>query len=299
MRGARRWVGLTAVLVSAMCCAEAQTGAPQATPAVQPPIANVVLPAPMDAVPAKINFDVVSFKRCPDGKFGTTKVDMPLEADYLAYHCEALSRLIYFAYNGAVKVYSLERGYPQWVDSTRYEFVAKVPPEDFEAWKKLDLPGRRVLMRKVLADTVKLKIRVDQTPKSIYALTAMKNPKLKVFSAGDATKLPDGRIQSGRAADWVGWTGHFQAFTMPDLAEVLSLHLDRVVVDHTNLTDRYTFELPLIPGRETDPGATIMANGEEIPSVSDALYQLGLKLQGAKAVVERLVIDHIEPPQED
>jgi uncharacterized protein (TIGR03435 family) len=86
---------------------------------------------------------------------------------------------------------------------------------------------------------------------------------------------------------------------MPDLAEVLSLHLDRVVVDHTNLTDRYTFELPLIPGREIDPGATIMANGEEIPSVSDALYQLGLKWQGAKAVVERLVIDHIEPPQED
>jgi uncharacterized protein (TIGR03435 family) len=268
-------------------------------PSVPPAVANIVLPAPMDAVPANIGFDVVSFKRCPDGKFGTTKVDMPLQADYLAYHCESLARIVYFAYNGSIKVYSVEKGYPAWVNSDRYEFVVKVAPEDIPAWQKLDLPGRRVLIRKVLADTVKLKIHVETSPKAIYVLTAAKNVKLTVFKPGDAARLPDGRVQDGRAADWVGITAHFQAFTMPDLAEVLSLHLDRVVVDRTNLTERYTFELPLIPGDGIDPAMAMHVNGEEFPSTSDGLYQLGLRLETAKGPVERLVIDHIERPEED
>lgn len=100
---------------------------------------NVPLRAPIDAVPPKINFDIVSFKRCPPGKEGTTKVDMPMTADYLAYHCESLSRIIYFAYYGATKVYSLD-GVAPWVDDDHYEFIVKVAPEDFDAWKKLDLP---------------------------------------------------------------------------------------------------------------------------------------------------------------
>ena len=36
---------------------------------------------PMDATPAKINFDVVSIKPCPPDRFGTTKVDMPVDGD--------------------------------------------------------------------------------------------------------------------------------------------------------------------------------------------------------------------------
>jgi len=299
MKSIRKPLLLAMVLIFGLPAAKAQTSdSKQGSPASSPPL-NIVVLTPMDAVPAKINFDIVSFKQCPEGKFGNTKVDMPLDADYLAYHCESLSRILYFAYNGVIKVYSLEAGYPKWADTTRYEFVAKVAPEDFPAWKSLDLPGRRVLIRKVLADRVKLKVHVDESPKEIYALTTSKNLKLKEFKPDDVTKLPDGRVQNGRAADWVGWTGHFQAFTMADLAEVLSLHLDRFVVDRTNLTGRYTFELPLIPGREINPGMAIVANGEEIPSVSDGLYRLGLRLETTKGPVERLVVDHIEPPEVD
>ena len=141
---------------------------------------NTVVPAPIDVVPPKIDFDVVSFKRCPPDKYGTTKVDMPMTADYLAYHCESLSRIIYFAYYGSIKVYSLD-GYPKWVDDDRYEFIVKVAPEDFPAWQKLDLPARRLVIRTVLADTVKLKIRVDNSPKAIYALTATKKLNLTPY----------------------------------------------------------------------------------------------------------------------
>jgi uncharacterized protein (TIGR03435 family) len=257
---------------------------------------NVVVPAPMDAVPPKINFDVVSFKRCPPDKYGTTKVDMPMTADYLAYHCESLSRIVYFAYNGAIKVYSLD-GYPKWVDDDRYEFIVKVAPEDFAAWQKIDLPERRLLIRKVLADTVKLKIRVDNSPKAIYALTAMKKVNLTPYKPGDETKLPNGIVQTDRTFNWIGMTIHLQAFTMAELAEVLTVQMDRVVADHTNLTDRYTFALPL-GGMNLEPDSR-MGPGEDAPTLEDGLEQLGLRLEPAKGPVERLVIDHIEKPQED
>jgi uncharacterized protein (TIGR03435 family) len=259
---------------------------------------NSVVPAPIDAVPPKINFDIVSFKRCPPDKYGTTKVDMPMTADYLAYHCESLSRIIYFAYSGSVKVYSLESSYPKWVDDDHYEFIVKVAAQDFAAWQKLDLPARRLLIRKVLADTVKLKIRVDNSPKAIYALTAMKKVKLTPYKSGDQTKLPDGRVQDGRRHDWIGLTSYFQAFTMADLAEILTANMDRVVADHTNLTGQYTFVMPFSDGANMEPDAH-MCPGEDAPTLEDGLEQLDLRLESAKGPVERLVIDHIEKPEED
>jgi uncharacterized protein (TIGR03435 family) len=258
---------------------------------------NIAVPAPIDAVLPKIDFDIVSFKRCPPDKYGTTKVDMPMMADYLAYHCESLSRIIYFAYSGSVKVYSLESSYPKWVDDDRYEFIVKVAAEDFPAWKKLDLPARRLLIRKVLADTVKLKIRVDNSPKAIYELTAMKNVKLTPYRPGDQTTLPDGRIQDGRRHDWIGLNSYFQAFTMADLAEILTANMDRVVADHTNLPGQYTFVMPFVGGANMAPYTQL--GGEDAPTLEDGFEQLGLQLKPAKGLVERLVIDHIEKPEED
>lgn len=258
---------------------------------------NSVVPVPIDAVPPNIDFDVVYFKRCPPDKFGTTKVDMPVTADYLAYHCEPLSRIIRFAYNDAVPVYSLEKGYPEWVDDDRYEFIVKVAPEDFAAWQKLDLSARRLAIRKVLADAVKLKIRVDDSPTAIYALTATKKVKLTPYKPGDQTKLPDGRVQNGRAHDWIGSTSYYQAFTMADLAEILSSRMDRVVADHTNLSGQYTFVMPVFGGINAEPD-THVGNADG-PILEDVIEQLGLKLEPAREPVERLVIDHIEMPSEN
>jgi uncharacterized protein (TIGR03435 family) len=259
---------------------------------------NSMVPAPIDAVPPDINFDVISFKRCPPDKFGTTKVDMPMTADYLAYHCESLSRIIYFAYYGSVKVYSLEPSYPKWVDDDRYEFIVKVAPEDIAAWQKLGIPARRLVIRKVLADVVKLKIRVDSSPKDIYALTAMKKVHLTTYKEGDQTKLPDGRVQQGTSHLWTNTTSYYQAFTMAGLAEIFSNRMDRVVADHTNLTGQYTFVMPVFGGINMEPDSHI-GPGEDAPTVEDVFEQLGLQLKPAKGPVERLVIDHIEQPSVD
>jgi uncharacterized protein (TIGR03435 family) len=264
--------------------------------AQQTPPPTTTAAAPLDAVPPKINFDIVSFKRCPPDKYGNTKVDMPMTADYLAYHCEPLSRIIYFAYNGAVKVYNLDGPYPKWVDDDRYEFIVKVAAEDFAAWQKLDLPARRLVIRTVLANSVKLKLRVDNSPKAIYALTATKKVNLTPYQPGDHTKLPDGTLQQGREHDVVGFTSYFQNFTMPDLAGILSANMDREVADHTGLTGHYNFAMPFV-GSMNQPDTHL--GGENGPTVEDGIEQLGLKLVVAKGPVERLMIDHVERPEED
>jgi uncharacterized protein (TIGR03435 family) len=280
-----------ALIAAALC----RTGASLVAPAQSPAPANVPVRAPIDAVLPRINFDIVSFKRCAPGKAGTTKVDMPMTADYLAYHCESMSRIIYFAYYGATKVYSLD-GVPPWVDDDHYEFIVKVAPEDFPAWNKLDLPARRLVIRKVLADAVKLKVHVDYSPKAVYALTAMKKVRLIPYQTGDQTKLPDGRVQSGRSHDSTGVISYFQGFSMPELAEVLGANMDRGVVDHTNLGGRYNFAMPLA-GSNNNPDSHF--GGQDGPTLEDGLEQLGLRLATAKAPVERLMIDHIEKPAED
>ena len=146
-----RWSGRVRRVVSAALVALAMPaayGQATASPAPDAPAAPKANPMAFDAVPAKISFDVVSFKPCPDGKFGDTKVDQPPDADYLAYHCETVWRMIYFAYNGAVMPFKIASGYPAWVDHrSLHEFIVKVAPEDVPAWQKLDLPGRRVLVR--------------------------------------------------------------------------------------------------------------------------------------------------------
>jgi uncharacterized protein (TIGR03435 family) len=283
-----------AAIVSLICAALLLSAA-HPLAGQSPPQLTIVTPAPLDAVPPKINFDIVSFKRCPPDKFGTTKVDMPMTADYIAYHCESLARIIYFAYNGSIKVYSVD-SYPKWVEDDRYEFIAKVAPEDFAAWQQLDLAARRLLIRKVLADTVKLKIHVDNSPKAIYALTATKKVNLTPYKEGDQTTLPDGHVLTGRSYEWIGLTAHFQAYTMADLAEVMSNDMDRLVADHTNLPGRYTFALPLA-GQDMEPDSHMF--DENAPTLEDGVEALGLRLVPTKAPVERLVIDHIEKPDED
>jgi uncharacterized protein (TIGR03435 family) len=261
-------------------------------PKTTPPVAN---PVGLDAVPANIHFDVVSFKPCPPGKEGTTKVDQPLDGDYLAYHCETVYRLIYFAYNGVVKDNDFGGGDAPWIYTDHYEFIAKVAPEDIPAWQKLDLTGRRILMRSVLAETLKLKVSLYKMTVPVYLLTVKKaGAKLKPYKDGDQTKIPDGRTLMGRQVAWVGLVAYFQDFTMSQLAQLLGTHLDRSVVDRTGLTTPYTFSITLGFGG-VDPNAHVPTQDDL--STAEGLADLGLRLETANLPVDKLSIDHIERPE--
>ena len=266
-------------------------------------LGSAVNPLSLKAVPAKISFDIVSFKRCAPGQVGSTKVDMPLDGDYIAYHCVNVSRLIYFAYWGSVNPYTIATGYPTWLDDEYYDFTAKVAPDNIAAWQKLDLSSRRVLMRRILADALKLKMKLVSTPEQVYALTVAKGgAKLTAYKDGDQTKLPDGRMQgSGRVDNSIGVTTYLQDWTMSLFAELLTAHYDRRVVDHTGLKGGFNFSTILLPGAgATHPSEHMPLPGEHTPSTPHGKSRSDRplpRLEGAKAAVGRLAIDHVERPE--
>jgi uncharacterized protein (TIGR03435 family) len=273
-----------------MDAASAPAPAPVATPAPPPP--------------PHIHFDVVSWKRCdPNAVKGSTRVDLPVDSDFVAYHCQSIYRIIFFAFGGPAP-YALSgsapfqlSGHPSWVDNDLYEFQAKVAPDDIAAWKAMNINDKRIAVRDILADQLKLQIHVDKTPQPAYALMVAKGgPKLPEYKAGEQWKLPDGRILQGRTQEYFDNVGYLQNSTMNNFAADLSKHLDRPVVDQTGLTGSYDISLPLTKATGADPFASI---GDGEGSVESGLAQLGLKLVTTKTELDGLVVDHVERPSEN
>jgi hypothetical protein len=184
---AARSAGQTIGSVLGRTAAKLETSTPKATPAASPGAklkaqgaaagSTLVTPARNSAgaggaqhgtftvlgAQPHIHFDVVSFKRCAG--VGSSEVDLPTDGDYVAYHCQPVSRIISFAYPGATASHFNLSGYPSWVETDLYDFEAKVAEEDIAAWQEMDLNARRMAVRGMLAEELKLKIHVDTTPK--------------------------------------------------------------------------------------------------------------------------------------
>ena len=143
----------------------AASGSTLVTPARIPTSGGGAQPGTVTVVgpPPKIHFDVVSFKRCAGG--GSGEVDLPTDGDYVAYHCQPVFRIIYFAYTGATAINFNLSGYPSWVETDLYDFEAMVAAEDITTWQKMDLNAHRAAVRRLLAEELKLKIHVDTIPK--------------------------------------------------------------------------------------------------------------------------------------
>jgi uncharacterized protein (TIGR03435 family) len=241
---------------------------------------------------------VVSFRRTQQP--GSGKVDMPAQGDFIAYHGQPVRSLLLFAYEH--KGYFNVSNTPSWVDSEFYEFQAKVAPEDVAAWRKLTLTQKRVMMRGLLAEQLKLQVHEDKEEHPVYDLVVAKNgPKLTPYQPGDTVKMPWGETRSGRVLQWVD-PFHLvcQNETMADLANSLSgeKRAGRIVIDKTGLAGTYNFAVPIafapLPEQLRQVGDD---NG--VPTVFDGLKQLGLQLQSAKAPIDGIVVDHIEKPVEN
>jgi uncharacterized protein (TIGR03435 family) len=261
---------------------------PANVPAGAPGIITVAGPQP------DIHFDVVSFQKCAGG-VSSSKVDLPADGDSVVYHCQPVSRMLSFAYAGG-EDFKLS-GIPLWAETDLYMMEAKVAPEDVAAWQNMGLSARKLAVRKLLTDRLKLKIKVNTTPKPVYTLqVAESGPKLKEYADGEQQKLPNGLMLNGKDMTWVGRIAYFQDTSMSGLTELLSAHLDRPVVNQTGLEGGYNFSLPLPHGSGTTADANMTEN---MPSVAEALAELGLKLEAAKTAVDGLMVENIERPTPD
>jgi bla regulator protein blaR1 len=213
-------------------------------------------------------------------------------------------------------------GGPKWIESDRFDIVAKAPGDP--------QPGPNgppiamfAMLRNMLADRFQLVLHHETKEMPIYALVLARadgklGPQLKTTATDCAALMaargrgaplapppPGERMPCGMRMFPGNLSGG--SSSMSQLTNVLARFVNRTVVDQTGLTGNYDLDLQWTPdqvpqGRgEPPPGApalpAIDPNG---PSIFTAVQeQLGLKLESTKGPISVVVIDRVEHPTED
>ncbi len=260
------------------------------------------------AVGTALSFDVASVKPAPPTPDGGIRSFLGGDTGRVNWTNASLRDIIRAAYQ--LKDYQISG--PDWLVSERYDVVAKLPdgaPES-QKWP---------MLQTLLAERFHLTVHREKRDLPAYSLTVAKGGvKMKEFvegSEGAAEPVKSGleaaaKIEgAGKGAALRTSFGRIQAegVTSAGLADILSVHMDRPVVDETGLTARYDVALKWTP--EGGDGTIVsmkfamarQRGGDvEVPdAVGPALpvaiqQQLGLKMDAKKLAIEVLVVDHAE-----
>ena len=192
-------------------------------------------------------------------------------------------------------------GGPDWMDSDRFDIVAKAADADVDAKGTLTAPQFMLRLQALLEDRFKMATHWETRELPVYALVTAARGKL-----GPRLKPHDGscdRAQSGvpnSAPAMCGTRTNITpsagkvtavGITMQTFVRNLAGATGRNVIDRTGLAGSYDFELEFTPDQSPDTTG---------PSLFTAVQeQLGLKLDSERAPVEVLVIDSLEKPTPD
>jgi uncharacterized protein (TIGR03435 family) len=147
--------------------------------------------------------------------------------------------------------------------------------------------GFRPMLQKLLAERFNLKVHREMREMPVYALVVGKNgPKFKE-SAPDAEFSGYGGV-NGRNQ----YMKQTKA-TMDDMANAIGGFADRPVVDRTGLSGTYDYKVEATLDFMLHDGTD---NPNDIAIFNAVQDQLGLRLEAQKAMVEILVVDHMEKP---
>jgi uncharacterized protein (TIGR03435 family) len=234
----------------------------------------------------------------------------------IAMECADLRDLILTAYgiygngpNPATGSFRMQVvGGPAWMDSSRYEIVAKPAAQAARA----EMYGP--ILQSLLEDRFKLKVHRETKEGRVFLLTIAKNgPKLRAAKEGACIAANiNRRAETGPAkipvcgAPKISSPGTLEIYgaTIANLCAQLGLILDREVVDKTELTGKFDIRLDVAPG-DLMPrfvaGREIASDDTDVgPSIFSALQQqLGLRLEPGRGTVQTIVVDHIEQPTEN
>jgi uncharacterized protein (TIGR03435 family) len=200
---------------------------------------------------------------------------------------------------------------PEVVERERFTINAKVPDGT-------TLQDRMLMLRALLVDRFKMRYHAERKEEDAFSLVLARKdgrlgPQLHtslVDCAGrraaqqekrELPPLPPGALECG-VRNGPG-TINFGGMSMPVLAQMLSTQTGRQVVDHTGVTGSVDVDLHWslqASALRASPDATSQVPQDDGPSIFMAVQeQLGLKLENAKAPVDRLIIDHFERPEFD
>jgi uncharacterized protein (TIGR03435 family) len=193
--------------------------------------------------------------------------------------------------------------------SERYDIEAKMDVAAAAALQKLDPDERRLarqrMLQVLLADRFKLIIHRETKELPVYSLVIAKGgPKLQeTKAAAGAPNAPTPPGRGGGASVRTSRTGTGPVTLTvlhcsgEALADLLSTHAGRPVLDKTGLASSYDFTLQFMPDDTQAQPPSGAAPLDLPPSLFTAIQdQLGLKLESGKGPVEIIVIDHVERP---
>jgi uncharacterized protein (TIGR03435 family) len=174
-------------------------------------------------------------------------------------------------------------GGPGWIDTDRYEVIAK-PPDDAPA---NDPAVTRERTQSLLADRFHLVVRREMRETTILALVVAKNgPKgLKESKAARPDWVTNGHHLASEGMSMASFAGNF-----------LASSLARTVIDRTGISGVFDFMLDWSPDDAPADGA---ASASQPPLLVAIQEQLGLKLEQQKGPEEYVVVERLEKPTEN
>ena len=238
----------------------------------EPPLPVKLMPA--DATPS---FEVATIKPSrPDERFS----NLFNQSGILNTIAASLSDPIQLAYGLNSQQIT---GGPSWFESAKFDVTGKP-----------DTPGHanceqmKMILQKLLVDRFALTFHKEKKELSVYAIAVAKT----------GSKLAKNDSDPNGSPDYLRGAGSYLVTnsTIAEFASNLQAHVvERPVVDQTELgTARWDLTLKWTPDTAQRPAAA----GPDAPPDLFAAFQqqLGLRLQSTKALVDVMVIDHVEKP---
>jgi len=264
--------------------------------------------APSTPAAARLTFEVASIKRNASGDPNASVRIQP--GGQMTVSNNSLYNLIRNAYG--TQRFEMVPGpnLPSWIDSDRWDILAKTPAGAPEVQEQMQLR-----LRSLLEDRFKLKARREMREMPIYELVIARadgqlGPQIKksgdeCAAQGRAREagvtpppLPPGAFCGTRTNNG---TVSVKGVPLSNFVRNLGGMTGRFVIDKTGLAGPYDLDLQWTP----DP-ASAGAVPQGQPGLGDgaSLFaaiqeQLGLRLEAKKAPVEVLVIESAERPTED
>jgi uncharacterized protein (TIGR03435 family) len=261
----------------------------------------------------QLEFEVASIRPSSKDLRDAAPVALGLRMDGSQARIGALTLRDYIAMAYRIKSYQVVGA--DWLATERFDVNAKLP----EGSTVDQIPG---MIQSLLAERFGLKFHREPKEMPVYALVRGKPPLKLTDSRVDPEALaPTGAVNIsatggaggvavnlGNGSSYTFTGGKFEGRKIAGrvLADVLERYTDRPIVDATDLNGTYDFSFTVTPedyqtlliraavnsGVFLPPQALrLLDNGGD--PLSDALSQLGLKLESRKAPVDLLVVDQI------
>jgi uncharacterized protein (TIGR03435 family) len=195
-------------------------------------------------------------------------------------------------------------GMPKWMDSARYDIVAKPsavsngPPPPRSSAVDDDL---RLMLLVLLTERFKIRAHYENRPVNAYTLVAA-SPRLKKADPSNRSNCKEAHTVENDPRDLNPRLSRLlacQNITMAQFAEQLlpvsPNDFAYAVVDATGVSGRWDFMLSYTPSGDPRNPAVDQGDPSGAMSIFEAVKrQLGLRLEMRKRMLPVLVIDHIE-----